>query len=154
MLEHIIKIGEEEPVFCQLTKDSIVLCDSEGFERAKSILCYFEKDSNGNPDYDYLWQEGDDIENEIISIEHLSEKEILIKIGKEQTIRIFRFLEPFDLERLREMNYDIRDRWFSNWKEIYAFTEFKNCETWMEWDSFLKGTYMGRFGLNVEHKVF
>lgn len=154
MLEAITKTGTDETIFCELTNHSIVLCDSEGFERVKSILCYFEKDNNGHPDYDYIWEEGDDFENETIIVERLSENEILIKIGKEQTIRLFHFKEPFDLERLREMNYGIRDRWFSNWNEIYAFTEFKNCETWTEWDSFLKGTYMGRFDLAVEQRVF
>lgn len=149
MLEHIVKINEDVPIFCQLTQNSIVLCDSEGFEKVKNILCYFEKDQNGNPEYDYLWHKGDDFEKDIFVVEHISEKEILIKIGSEQTIRIFHFSERSDLTRLREMNYEPRDRWFSNWKEIYAFTEFKNYETWSSWESFLKGTYSGRFGIGV-----
>lgn len=150
MLEHIIKIGNEEPEFCQLTKNSIVLCDSKGFQRAKDILCYFEKDETGNPEFEYIYSENFDFENDKVEVQYLSDKEILISFSSGQTIRIFHFSEPFDLERLREMNYEIRDRWFSNWKEIYAFTAFKKCETWADWNDFLKGTYMGRFELNVE----
>lgn len=34
MLEAITKTGTDETIFCELTNHSIVLCDSEGFERS------------------------------------------------------------------------------------------------------------------------
>ena len=150
MLEHITKTGTDETIFCELTNHSVVLCDTEGFVTAKKIFCYFEFNKDGHHDYDYIFPEGTDVDAVEIVVEKISEKEVLIKIGDDQTVRLFHFKEHSDMIRLRELNYDIEDRWFSNWREVYAFTEYKGRETWADWESFLRGTFMGRFDLGVE----
>jgi len=154
MLEAITKTGTDDVIFCQLTNHSIVLCDAEGFVTAKKIFCYFEFNTDGHHDYDYIFTEGTDCDAVEIVVEKISEKEVLIKIGTNQTVRLFHFNEPSDLTRLRELNYEIDDRWFSNWREVYAFTEYKGRENWSDWESFLKGTYMGRFDLAVDQKRY
>jgi len=150
MLEAITKTGTDETIFCELTNHSIVLCDAEGFVTAKKIFCYFEFNKDGHHDYDYIFPEGTDVDAVEIVVEKISEKEVLIKIGDDQTVRLFHVKEHSDMIRLRELNYDIEDRWFSNWREVYAFTEYKGRETWADWESFLRGTFMGRFDLGVE----
>jgi len=150
MLEAIVNQITNDVPFAELTTNTIIICDALGFDVAKDIFVSFEKSKDGHPDYDYIFGESDDFENIKIQVFHVTEKEILVRVGEFQTIAIIHLNDLEGFEKLKLLNFALRDRWICGDGKITPLTEYRGHEKWADWNKYLMAVVQGRFNFSLE----
>ena len=140
MLIEISKNGEG--IFAELTKNTIVLCNLDGFKFMEKMFRIFETNQEGLDEYLYNFR----YKKDAVVIENISENEFIIKSNR-QLIRIVSIIHNEEnMKYLETLKYKHRDIWFCEADDTYSLIAFKGHEFWNTWKKFIKGYFMGRFG--------
>ena len=150
MINHISK--NDEGIFCELTKNTLVICDGFGFQVAKEIFYKFKETQEGSSEYDYYFEDL----NDLVVVEDVSETHFILTIN-EQKIRVIQVITMLDVDILKTFDYLNEDIWLCNVEgnagnfEIRAFTEYTNIECYQNnFKRFITSLVSGRFNFGSE----
>lgn len=139
--------NDTEGIFQSLTKNTIILCDHNGFENMKNMFLPFKDSKDGNSGFLFDFENEDDV----VEIKEVSINEIDVCIG-EQLIKLFWFRNLDDFHKLKTFKFNkSEDIWFSTYKEIYPLTEFKNHKSFQPFSKFMRN--ICRFNLQIPEDV-
>ena len=144
----IIDISKNaEGIFAELTKNTLVICDGFGFQVAKEIFYKFKETQDGSSEYDYNFEDL----NDLVVVEDVSETHFILTIN-EQKIRVIQVITMNDVDILKTFDYLNEDIWLCNVEgnggqfEIRSFTEYKDIVKYENnFKKFVTALVSGRF---------
>lgn len=150
MIIHVSK--NNDGIFQELTKNTLVICDGFGFQVAKEIFYKFKETQDGSSEYDYHFEDV----NDLVVVEDVSETHFILTIN-EQKIRVIQVITMSDVELLKTFDYLNEDIWLCNVEgnggqfEIRSFTEYKDIECYQNnFKRFVTALVSGRFNFSSE----